>query len=96
MRVYAVEDGAVAYTGQTFQHSLYDRLINKLLFGPSATMVAVEGSSNQIAGFYARYPEYVREELRHRPLLDIPVGGLDKFDALSWPLKYLHKLGRRL
>ncbi|MCO6441872.1 MAG: hypothetical protein J5I81_12500 [Nitrococcus mobilis] len=90
--VHAVEDGAVAYTDMTMTATYFERLQSKLLFGPAALSVTVEGSSPHIDSFYARYPNQLRRELRSRPVAALPSGGLHLFDRLAWPATYVQRL----
>jgi hypothetical protein len=90
--VYAVEDGAAAYSSLEIRYKRTERLKSKLFFGPSANVVKVEGSSRYIDAFFALFPEYLRHELRRNPVKALPTSGLKRLDGLSWPTNYLRRL----
>lgn len=92
-RVFAVEDGAVAYSAHGRRISWGEALSKKLIFGPRTRNVTVEGSSPYIDAFFAVFPEHVRTELRHKTVRAIPPMDRALFDALSWPQDYLRRLG---
>jgi hypothetical protein len=91
--VYGVEDGAAAYSDMQMKRTRLDRLKDKLVFGPWAKTIAVDGSSCHIDAFFAIFPELVRAELRHQDVRALPRAGLALFDALSCPAAYLRRLG---
>jgi hypothetical protein len=91
--VYGVEDGAAAYSDIQTKRARIERLKDKLVFGPWAKTIAVDGSSCHIDTFFAMFPDLVRDELRHRDVRALPRSGTALFDALSWPAAYLRRLG---
>lgn len=95
-RVFAVEDGAVAYSAHGRRIDWREAVKKKLIFGPRTRNVTVEGSSPNIDAFFAVFPEYVRAELRHKTVRALPPMNCALFDALSWPQDYLRRIGIRV
>ncbi|HET8700576.1 MAG TPA: hypothetical protein VFL97_02790 [Nitrococcus sp.] len=92
-QVFAVEDGAVAYSAHGRRIDWSEAVKKKLIFGPRTRNVTVEGSSPCIDAFFAVFPEHVRAELRHKPVHALPTMDCTLFDTLSWPRDYLRRLG---
>lgn len=92
-QVFAVEDGAVAYSAHGRRIDWSEALKKKLIFGPRTRNVTVEGSSPYIDAFFAVFPAHVRAELRHKTVRALPPMDRALFDALSWPQDYLRRLG---
>lgn len=92
-QVFAVEDGAVAYSAQCRRISRREAFSKRLLFGPRMRTVTVAGSSPAIDAYFAVFPEHLRAELRHKTVRALPVMDHALFDALSWPRNYLRRLG---
>lgn len=90
--VYAVEDGAIAYTDQLLTATPSERMKSKLFFGPRTEAVTVEGSSRRIDRYYARFPSHLRSELNGRAAA-IPESDLDFFENLRWPKDFMRRLG---
>ncbi|MDN5871345.1 MAG: hypothetical protein L0H73_11575 [Nitrococcus sp.] len=94
-QVFAVEDGAVAYSANGRRIDWSEAVKRKLIFGPRTRSITVEGSSPYIDAFFAVFPEQVRAELRHKTVHALPSMDYTLFDALSWPRDYLRRIGVR-
>ncbi len=90
--VYAVEDGAIAYTDQLLTATPSERIKSTLFFGPRNEAVPVEGSSRRIDRYYARFPNHLRSELSARAAA-IPESDLGFFETLRWPKDFMRRLG---
>ena len=92
-RVFAVEDGAIAYADTERTITLGEGLKDKFFFGPRTRRTTVEGSSPLVDAVYAVYPGQLRRELRHKPAYKIPGTSAASFQDLRWPGLYLQRLG---
>ncbi len=95
-RVFAVEDGAVAYSAAGRRITRSEAFKNKLAFGPRTGNIRVEGGSRYIDAFFAVYPDLLRPELGYKPSHALPRRDGALFDGLSWPRDYLKRLGINL